>query len=49
MHYKGRILGPVHMQVSKEVKLVLLDIKVLIHSEPMFLIGTDALADPPHA
>ena len=43
--YYGRIKGPVEVQVSAEAKLVIPQLKVFKHGEPLLLVGTDVLTD----
>ena len=45
IHYYGRIRGPVTIKFDKDVALVAPEIKIVEHSEPLVLIGTDVLTD----
>jgi hypothetical protein len=41
--YYGRVRGPVTVQFAKDIAFRLPEIKVIKHSEPLVIIGTDIL------
>ena len=48
-YYYGRIQGPLEIHLSGEVTLILDELKVVDHFEPLLLIGTDVLSERPLA
>ena len=49
MFYYGRIKGPVTIRVAEGVEYTVDEVKVLQHSVPLFIIGTDALVESKQA
>ena len=43
LSYTGRVMGPVELRFSDEVKLSLPFLYLISHHEPLFLLGTDVL------
>ena len=44
-YYWGRVPGPVIVRIAAGVELKLNEIKIIEHSEPILIMGTDALVD----
>ena len=44
-YYWGRVRGPITVKLAEGVEVVLNEIKIIEHGEPLFLWGTDVLAD----
>lgn len=45
IYYYGRVKGPLHVHIDEDIYLMAPEIKVIEHTVPLLLIGTDVLTD----